>query len=122
MAEILIVEDDPAQLLLFTRMLGKYDFDLVTATSAEDAFDIINEQFPHLILMDVGLPGIDGIEAIRLLKSDVHLAHIPIIVITAGTTIHLRLQAEEAGTDGFHTKPLDIPHLVDEINRLLPVQ
>lgn len=122
MTEILIVEDDPAQQLLFKRMLQRYRFDLVTVPSAEDAFDCINEQLPNLILMDVGLPGIDGIEAIRILKSDVNVAHIPIIVITAGTNTHLRLSAIEAGTDGYMTKPFDIPDLVEEINRLLPVQ
>lgn len=122
MAEILIVEDDPAQQLLYTRMLKKYHFDLLTVPSAEDAFDVINEQFPNLILMDVGLPGINGIEAIRILKNDVRSAHIPIIVITAGTNTHMQLSAKEAGTDGFLTKPFDIPDLVEEINRLLPVQ
>jgi len=74
---------------------------------------------PGLVIMDLGLPVLDGWEAIRQIKSNADTAHIPIIALTAHAMIHDRARAHEAGCDDFDTKPVDMPRLLGKISALL---
>jgi len=107
MATILIVEDNATNMKLSTFLLESADYTVVAATNAETGLTLAREQHPDLILMDIQLPGMDGLQATALLKADDATSDIPIIALTA-----LAMKGDEerilaAGCDGYVAKPLD---------------
>jgi two-component system cell cycle response regulator DivK len=117
---ILIVEDDPASMLLATATLEADGFDVLGAGSAEEARKTITRRRPSLILMDLGLPGMDGLDFTRELKSSSKTAAIPIVVLTANSMPLYERSARAAGCQGFIAKPVSPPTLVTEVRSLLP--
>src|SRR5687768_18169163 len=106
MATILIVEDNATNMKLSTFLLESADYTVVAATNAEAGLTLAREQHPDLILMDIQLPGMDGLQATALLKSDEATRDIPVIALTA-----LAMKGDEerilaAGCDGYIAKPL----------------
>lgn len=118
---ILVVEDQPANLLLARASLVRAGFRVVEATNADEARMQVDEQTPDLILMDIGLPGQDGLSLTRELKSNGQLAGVPIVALTAHATTEDQLRARAAGCDGFVSKPFSPRHLVDVVAELLPL-
>lgn len=116
---ILVVEDNEELLALMQRLLGK-SFHVLTAQNARKALDIVrqNEQV-ELIVSDVMMPEMDGIEMTRTLKSDIKTSHIPIILLTAKRTDESRTDAYDAGADGYITKPFSLSLLSSRIHNLL---
>jgi len=102
---ILIVEDNAGSLMLATVMLETEGFRVVGADSAEEARHLLAEHTPDLILMDIQLPGMDGIEFTKELKADLDTAAIPIIALTAQTMPIYERAARAAGCEGFIAKP-----------------
>jgi two-component system, cell cycle response regulator DivK len=107
MATILIVEDNPTNMKLSTFLLESADYAVITATSAEIGLTLARDASPDLILMDIHLPGMDGLQATALLKADQATRAIPVIALTA-----LAMKGDEerilaAGCDGYIAKPLD---------------
>ena len=107
MATILIVEDNPTNMKLSTFLLESADYTVLAATSAESGLTLARDARPDLILMDIHLPGTDGLEATALLKADQATRTIPVIALTA-----LAMKGDEerilaAGCDGYIAKPLD---------------
>ena len=119
MAKILIIEDTENNRVLLTRRLKPKGYDIVTAESAEQGLSMIEAERPDLILMDVGLPGMDGWEATRVLKSKPESKGIPVIALTAHAMQSDREKAVEVGCDDFETKPIDFNGLFQKIERLL---
>lgn len=118
---ILIVEDDPASLEIATVALEGAGYDAVGAESAELARESIARQKPDLILMDIALPGMDGLEFTKELKSDQLTAVIPIVALTAhGMPLYER-SARSAGCIGFITKPVSPGALVTQVRSFLAV-
>ncbi|WP_420473939.1 response regulator [Noviherbaspirillum sp. ST9] len=119
MARILVVEDNPANMKLVLFILQKGGHDVLQAIDAEAGLRAAREQQPDLILMDVQLPGMDGLEATRLLKSDPDTRRIPVIALTAmamrGDEEHVRA----AGCDGYIAKPIDYKALLMHVERAL---
>lgn len=103
----MIVEDNPVNLKLASDLLEIEGFEVLRCTSAEDAAKVLKQDKPQFILMDVGLPGIDGLEFTRILKSDEHTRDIKIIAFTAFAMKGDEDKALEAGCDGYITKPID---------------
>ena len=104
---ILVVEDNPTNMKLSTFLLESADYTVLAATNAEIGLTLAREARPDLILMDIQLPGMDGLEATALLKADEATRGIPVIALTA-----LAMKGDEerilaAGCDGYIAKPLD---------------
>jgi CheY-like chemotaxis protein len=110
---ILLVEDNEMNRDMLSRRLTKRGYDVTVAVDGEQGIDLARTTSPELVLMDMSLPGIDGWEATRLLKSEDATRHIPIIAITAHAMAGDRERALEIGCDDYDTKPIDLPSLLD---------
>jgi two-component system cell cycle response regulator DivK len=120
MPTVLIVEDNEASRDALTRRLQRRHYDVVVAVDGLEAVSMARAVKPDLILMDLGLPGIDGWDATAQIKSDPATGHIPIIVLSAHAMPNDRHQAIAAGGDDFDTKPVDFIRLLEKIEMLLP--
>jgi two-component system cell cycle response regulator DivK len=116
---ILYIEDHPAQSDIMKQMLEFSGYTVVLAMSGEEGIEKARESQPDVILMDLRMPGIGGIEAIKQLKQDPSVADIPVVVLSAWTSQRNREDAEEAGAAKFLAKPVDTKRLVEEINELV---
>jgi CheY-like chemotaxis protein len=116
---ILIVEDDPANLLLATATLEAEGFAVQGAGSAEQARIAVSRRKPDLILMDIGLPGMDGLEFTRELKTSPATAGILVIALTGQTMPLFERSARAAGCEGFITKPIRPAVLIAEVRSYL---
>jgi two-component system cell cycle response regulator DivK len=116
---ILVVEDNEASRDALGRRLARRGYQIVVAVDGQQAVSVARSANPDLILMDLGLPIIDGWEATRQLKADASTRHIPIIVIRAHAMTNDRELALAAGGDDFDTKPVRFESLVDKIGSLL---
>lgn len=119
---ILIVDDDPTNIELLFRVLDKEEFDIVVANSGEQALEYAHEDPPELILLDLRMPGIDGLEVCRRLKDDAVTRSAPVIFMTAHADLERRMKAFELGAADFIRKPFDIPELVARIRTQLSVR
>ncbi|MEO7995178.1 MAG: response regulator [bacterium] len=119
MSHLLLVEDNDLNRDMLQRRLERRQFVVTAVASAEEALARIATLQPDLVLMDVGLPGIDGLEATRRLKSDPLTQAIPVIVLTAFAMMSDEEQSRAAGSDDFDTKPIDFERLCAKIARAL---
>jgi CheY-like chemotaxis protein len=121
MATVLLVEDHPMNRKLFRDILG-FQFDVVEAESAEAARDRLHSLVPNLILMDVQLPGMDGITFTRELKADPQTASIPVVAVSAHAMRQDVENARKAGCSDYITKPItDDPFaFLERLARALP--
>ena len=119
MTKILCVEDSEDSLFTLHKRLGLAGFEVKVATNGAEAVDWAKTLLPDLIVMDLRLPGLDGWEATRRLKSQTETKHIPIVVVTADTSEKSREKAFAAGCDDYDTKPIDFGGLVRKIHSLL---
>jgi two-component system, cell cycle response regulator DivK len=119
MPTVLIVEDNEASRDALARRLERRNFTVLMAVDGLQAVSVARESKPDLILMDLGLPGIDGWEATARLKMDGDTNHIPIIVLSAHAMPNDRHQALAAGGDDFDTKPVVFDRLLEKIETLL---
>jgi len=117
MSLILIVEDNEKNLKLVRDVLQVKGYQTLEAGSAEDGIRIAREQSPDLVLMDIQLPGMNGIEALRALRADPATAAIPVIAITASVMQQDRQEIMRAGFDGFIEKPVNLRNLLDTVQQ-----
>lgn len=120
MPRILLVEDNEPSRDALGRRLERRGFHVAVAVDGLDAVSRAHTESPDLILMDLGLPGIDGWEATRQLKNDPATRHIPIIVLSAHVMLADRNKSLAAGADDFDSKPVRFDQLLSKIERLLP--
>ena len=116
---IMVVEDNDASRDALARRLARRGYQIVLAVDGHEAVSLGRSARPDLILMDLGLPGIDGWEATRQLKSDAATSQIPIIVLSAHAMTNDRDMALAAGGDDFDTKPVRFHQLLEKIETLL---
>lgn len=109
---ILIVEDNEKNMKLFRDVLQATGYATLEATSGEDALALAQSENPALVLMDVQLPGMDGIEALGRLRQDERTASIPVLALTAQAMSGDRERFLEAGFDGYLSKPVDVAELI----------
>jgi two-component system cell cycle response regulator DivK len=119
MKKILLIEDNELNRDMLSRRLQKRGYEVVTAVDGETGITMAQAEAPALILMDVSLPGIDGLEATRRLKAAPQTRHIPIVALTAHTMANDRDKALAMGCDDFDTKPIELPRLLEKIETLL---
>ena len=118
MLKLLLVEDNEINLDMIVRRLRKR-FEIAVARSGQEAIDKAKSEAPAVILMDVGLPDIDGLEATRRLKADPATAAIPVIALTAQAMAGDREKTLEAGCADYEAKPIeDLPRLIGKIEAL----
>lgn len=105
---------------MLSRRLQRSGYAVLCAEDGQQAVDVARTELPDLILMDVGLPVLNGFDATRQLKNDDKTRIIPIIVLTAHALASDRQEASDAGCDDFDTKPINMPRLLEKISALLP--
>jgi CheY-like chemotaxis protein len=116
---LMVVEDNEPSREALSRRLMRRGYAIVAAVDGRQAVDLARAAKPDLILMDLGLPGIDGWEATAQLKADDTTRHIPIIVLSAHAMTNDRTLALAAGGDDFDTKPVRFERLLEKIEVLL---
>lgn len=104
---ILLVEDNPDNQAIYQLILEHHGFQVILADRGDEAVRIAREKLPDLILMDISLPVMDGLEATRILKADGVTGHIPIIALTAHALVADRKKALDVGCDGYLAKPIE---------------
>jgi two-component system, cell cycle response regulator DivK len=119
MSLILIVEDNDKNLKLVRDVLQVKGYNTIEAGSAEDGIALAGERKPDLILMDIQLPGMNGIEALKVLRADASTAHIPVIAVTASVMQQDRNLITEAGFDGYIGKPINLKEFLDSVRAML---
>jgi len=117
--KILLVEDNEVNRRLAGFLLRSQGYQVIEATTAQAAFDMIPNNRPDLILMDIQLPGMDGLEATTKLKAEPATANIPVIAVTSYAMAGDRDKALAAGCSGYVTKPIDKTIFLAEISRHL---
>jgi two-component system cell cycle response regulator DivK len=105
---ILIIEDNEKNMKLARDILRYHGFTTVEATTGEDGVELAKDKRPALVLMDIQLPGIDGVTALERIRRDAATARIPIVAMTASVMKEDRERFDKAGFDGFITKPIDV--------------
>jgi two-component system cell cycle response regulator DivK len=119
MPKILLVEDNEMNRDMLSRRLERRGYTVVTARDGAQARDMATSEAPQLILMDIGLPDMDGWEVTRILRANEATKRIPIIALTAHALVTDRQKAFEIGCDDYDTKPVDFGRLTEKINNLL---
>ena len=105
--KILYIDDDPVNRSLVNRLLSSYNFEVIEATTGLEGMALARKEIPHLILMDINMPGLDGHETTTRMRSTTMLESVPIVAVTARRAKGERELALAAGCDGFITKPID---------------
>jgi CheY-like chemotaxis protein len=116
---VLIVEDQQDLRQLYAQHLAMSGFDVIEAANGAEAIDHTSSRLPDVILMDLGLPVVDGWEATKRLKADARTAHIPVVALTAHDGSGELQRATQAGCDWFVPKPCAPAALITEIRRVL---
>ena len=119
MTTILLVEDNDLNRDMLSRRLSRKGFDVEFAFDGQEAVEKAKALMPDLVLMDIGLPVIDGYDATRAIKSDEATKAIPVIALTAHAMAEDRKRCLDAGCDDFDTKPIDLSRLLEKIQTLL---
>lgn len=116
---VLLVEDTEDNRFMMRRLLEMAGYRVVEAMNGEEAVKLAKTESPHLILMDLSLPVIDGLAATRLIRKLPHCESTPIIAVSAHDTSDFQSEAIEAGCNSYVTKPIDFNDLEDLIAKLL---
>jgi CheY-like chemotaxis protein len=116
---ILVVDDNPLNLKLTRLLLATEGYQVRTAERAEEAFAVLQGFHPRLILMDIQLPGIDGLELTRQLRADPSFRDVTILAVTAYAMKSDERRARDAGCDGYIAKPIDTRSLPDLVRAYL---
>jgi two-component system cell cycle response regulator DivK len=116
---ILIVEDNDKNLKLVRDVLQVKGYTTLEAWTGEDGIQLAALHKPDLILMDIHLPGINGIDALRVLRADAATASIPVIAVTASVMQQDRKLITDAGFDGYVGKPINLKEFLDAVHNIL---
>jgi CheY-like chemotaxis protein len=120
MSKILVVEDIPANAALACKLLRVAGHEVLAAATAADGVALTREQRPDLVLMDLGLPDMDGTIALELIRADHEVARTRVVAFTAHAMEGDRDYALEVGFDGYLSKPIDFATFADTVGGLLP--
>ena len=117
---ILYVEDNPANVAFMKDLLGSFDnIDLLTATTAELGVELARTRHPDVVIMDINLPGMSGLDALRVLRADPGTQEIPVIALTAAASERDKQRGTQAGFSRYLTKPVKVAELVGALDALL---
>ena len=116
---ILIIEDNEKNRKLVRDVLQAKGYQTIESESAEDGLQLARDRSPALILMDIQLPGMDGITALKQIRADPQLQGIPVMAVTAPAMTHNRKTIMAAGFDGYQSKPINLKEFLEEVRRVL---
>ena len=116
---ILIVEDDVLNMKLFNDLLQARGYDILLSVDGKDAIDLARKHHPDLIIMDIQLPEISGVEHTKVLKADDALKDIPVLAVTAFVLKGDEEKILEAGCDGYIAKPISVPNFLETVENLI---
>ncbi len=118
--KILVVEDDPDIMRLLAHTLSNAGYQVIQAYGGEDALRKVLLHMPQLVLTDLAMPKMSGVEVIQIVKANPQTNHIPIVAVTAYTWDNIAQSAGEAGVDGFISKPFNAKQLLLEVAKYMP--
>ena len=110
---ILIVDDNEPSRELLRDVLEHDGFEVLDCVSAEEGLAAAKQRVPSLILMDIQLPGMSGIDALHVIRADDFLRHVPVVAITASVMTHDEVRVKDAGFDAFQRKPVQVKEVRD---------
>ena len=119
MSTVLIVEDNEKNMKLARDVLQAKGFQTLEAVTGEEGVKLAKEKKPDLVLMDIQLPGINGIEAFKQIRAEASTKGIPVVALTASVTPTDRSAISAAGFDAFLSKPINLKEFLDTIKRLV---
>src|SRR5689334_21746806 len=115
---VLLVEDAPFLRYAFGRLLRMHGFEVMEANDGREALECVESFHPQLVVTDLMMPVMDGVELIQRLRADPKTADLPVLAITADASEQAEAKAREAGAVDFVTKPIDLPTLLDRLRAL----
>ncbi|MBN2611962.1 MAG: response regulator transcription factor [Bacteroidales bacterium] len=116
--KVLVTEDDDITRKILHKSIQNAGFDVVTVKDAQEAIKILEKNGIDVVIIDIYMPGIDGIELIRIIRNELK-NNLPIAVLSREKSEHMVVKAFEAGADDFVTKPFEATNLIDRINKLV---
>ena len=116
---VLAIEDNKVNMLLVSRVVEAAGYELIRAEDGPRALELLEERRPDIILLDVNIPGIHGLELVRMIKEDDRLGDVPVIATTANVLVGDKERCLEAGCDEYLPKPLDIRRLREVMARYI---
>ncbi len=116
---ILIVEDNELNMKLFNDLLQAHNYNTVQTQDGREALQLARKHRPDLILMDIQLPEISGLEVTKMLKKDDDLKHIPVIAVTAFAMKGDEEKIRDGGCEGYIAKPISVPSFLETISKFL---
>ena len=119
MSTILIIEDNDKNMKLARDILNAKGYRTIEAVTGEEGVKLAKEKLPDLVLMDIQLPGMNGIEAFRQIRADAKTSGIPVVALTASVTPTDRSEITAAGFDAFIGKPINLKEFVATVKRLI---
>jgi len=119
MSTVLIIEDNDKNMKLARDVLQAKGYQTLEAVTGEEGVKLVKEKKPDLVLMDIQLPGINGIEAFRQIRGDANTRGIPVVALTASVTPTDRSAIAAAGFDAFLGKPINLKEFLDTVKRLV---
>jgi two-component system, cell cycle response regulator DivK len=119
MKRILIIEDNEKNMKLVRDILQAKGFETMEAVSAEEGLALVKMHRFDLVLMDIQLPGMNGIEALECLRADEETNKIPVVAVTASVTMQDQSQITRAGFDAFISKPISVKEFLETVNAIV---
>jgi len=119
MSTVLIIEDNEKNMKLARDVLQAKGYKTLEATSCEDGVKLARQHVPDLVLMDIQLPGINGIDAFKQIRADAKTARVPVVALTASVTPTDRSAINAAGFDAFVSKPINLKEFLDTVKRVV---
>ncbi len=120
--KVLVVEDNEMNMQLVEYLLEEGGYDILKATSGEEALEVISKTTPDLILMDIHLPGMDGLSVVRATKDNGRTRSVPILALTAHAMRGDKDRFLGAGCDGYISKPIDVKTFIPSIQKFMPAK
>jgi two-component system, cell cycle response regulator DivK len=120
--KILVVEDNDLNMKLFCDLLEAHDYDAVQARDGSSVLDIMRAEKPDLVLMDIQLPEVSGLEVTRWIKADDELKHTPIIAVTAFAMKGDEERIREGGCEAYIAKPISVVRFIETVKQFVGVQ
>ena len=117
--KVLVVEDDPSTRFLVMVLLEEHDCTVLEACDGPEALHMVRTERPDLVLLDVRLPGLDGLAVCRLIKANPAVAAVPVVLLTVKSTPEDRAAGLAAGADGYLTKPMPLLELLTVVDQWL---